>query len=109
MGAEVIAFVSRYGSSLPLRPGDGAHNGCRSDCDGTGFVPVHGGAMAPPTAADAVCRTVQTRPDPKIYRVLWALLEARGPSQDGWHFIPCPACNPDDALVQLAWRVQQAV
>lgn len=95
-------FVSRYDALGPP-------NGCRSDCEGTGVIPMHGGAMAAPTAADAVCRTVQTTPDPKIYRVLWALLEAQKPAEDGWHFIPCPACRADDPLVQLAWRVQQAL
>lgn len=76
-----VEFVSRYDVLGPP-------NGCKGDCEGTGFIP---------------CREGSREDEPPVYRVLWYLAEAKHPTDDGWHFIPCPQCKADDPLVKLAW------
>lgn len=48
---------------------------CTGDCEGTGFVPVRANDKDP------------------VYRALWHLAEQLSHAEDGWHFVPCPACG----------------
>ncbi len=48
---------------------------CHGECDGTGFVPVSRDNTAEPL------------------RSLWVEAERQFPTDDGWHFVRCPACN----------------
>lgn len=54
----------------------GDHNGCDAGCEGTGWLPVSKSNMNEPL------------------RHLWVAAEIDTPSDDGWHLIPCPKCNP---------------
>jgi len=62
-------FISRYDVLGPP-------NGCGGDCEGTSLVPVFRDEVDP------------------IYRRLWTVAEIRHATDDGWHFVPCPECNP---------------
>jgi hypothetical protein len=48
---------------------------CKGDCEGTGYVPIKYDTTDP------------------LYRPLWVAAEEAEPSDDGWHFVVCPACN----------------
>lgn len=54
----------------------GPHNGCKGACEGTGWVPVSKDDMTQPL------------------RSQWVKAEMDSPSVDGWHFLPCPTCQP---------------
>lgn len=56
----------------------GPNNGCDGDCQGTGWVPVSKDDMGNP------------------YRGLYVQAELDSPSNDGWHFVPCPKCTKSD-------------
>lgn len=89
-----IEFTSRYDVLGPP-------NGCRGACEGTGFIPHFEGSLA----TSPIQRYRHgPRPDdePPIYRVLWFLMEAKQATDDGWHFLPCPDCRPDDSCLRLA-------
>ena len=93
---EQMEFISRYDVLGPP-------NGCKGQCEGTGFIPhFERSANTPPRQA----LRIQSAADdnPPIYRVLWHFLEAKQVAEDGWHFLPCPDCRPDDVLVKLAWQ-----
>jgi hypothetical protein len=67
-----IEFTDRYQAlGIPTRPA----TVCDGDCEGTGMVPICEGEEDP------------------MYARLWAEAEAKAPSDDGWHFVPCPACD----------------
>lgn len=83
----------------------GPPNGCHGDCEGTGLIPhFEQSAVSSPMAAWRNRRD----DDPPIYRVLWYLMEATDPTDDGWHFVPCPTCQPDDRMVRLAYQLMGA-
>jgi hypothetical protein len=71
-----MIFASRYDVLGPP-------SGCAA-CDGTSLIPVKQDDEAP------------------LLRILWTLMEARAATDDGWHFVPCPNCQPNDPLVRLA-------
>jgi hypothetical protein len=87
-----LKFTSRYDVFGPP-------NGCKGQCEGTGFIP-----HSEPCEANAKqsVRAAVTQDEPPIYRVLWYLAEAKAATDDGWHFIPCPDCRVDDPLMKLA-------
>lgn len=47
---------------------------CRGKCEGVGLVPVKRDAPAP-------------------FDALWLAAEAKSPTDDGYHFVTCPACK----------------
>lgn len=87
-----MEFTSRYDVLGPP-------NGCKGDCEGTGFIPHFQRSYN--TSPRAVVAN-ERDDEPPIYRVLWYLAEAKQASDDGWHFLSCPTCRSDDPLVQLA-------
>ncbi len=84
MSNTVIEFTDRYG------PGGAPSSlrGCFGDCEATGFVPVHRPEGAPGPASFLVSSGL----DPE-YVTAWYKAEAKDPTDDGWHFVPCPACR----------------
>lgn len=89
----------------------GPPNGCQGQCEGTGMIP-HAEYLRP--AKPGELRRARDENEPPIYRVLWFLMEAVKPSNfyphedDAYHFIPCPDCKPDHALVVLARQLMGA-
>lgn len=69
-GRTTLVFADRYTDLGPP-------NGCAGPCEGTGVVPV-----------------TRAEQDPAL-ALLWARAEAEHPSDDGWHFVACPDCNPE--------------
>ena len=67
-GVGDIQFVSRYSVFGPP-------NGCKEQCEGTGYIPIHARETDP------------------LLAWLWLMCEFRKHSFDPWHFVPCPACN----------------
>lgn len=63
-----ISSTDRYGRGI-------RNNGCKGQCEGTGFVPI---------LKDEKSRK---------WRKLWLEAENKKPADDGWHFVPCPDCN----------------
>lgn len=68
-----LAFTDRY-NALGI-PQPDPMTMCKGQCEGTGWVPV--------------CEDEQEEP----FRSLWQQAEAEGPTDDGWHFVPCPTCE----------------
>lgn len=66
--ADKFQFVTRYDIFGPP-------NGCSGQCEGTSYIPV---------------KKDDERPS---FRRLWQLSEIVDPTDDGYHFIPCPDCN----------------
>lgn len=48
---------------------------CLGHCEGTGYVPVRADTTSP------------------VFRRLWRAAERKRKSEDGWHFVVCPACR----------------
>lgn len=67
-------FTSRYDVFGPP-------NGCKGQCEGTGFIPIH-----------------RQEKDP-LLKKLWDILESKNAAEDDYHFVPCPDCRPTDPLV----------
>jgi hypothetical protein len=63
-----LVFTDRYDIFGPP-------NGCTGQCEGTGVVPIQEGEQDP------------------VFKQLWEEAEAEHPSDDGWHFVPCPECS----------------
>jgi hypothetical protein len=98
-----IEFIDRYSVFGPP-------NGCKGDCEGTGFIPWREPTGKPDVDARmGGVESVAHLRDIKapIYRVIWYLVEAKQATDDGYHFIPCPQCKPDDPLVVLARRFME--
>lgn len=79
-----IEFTDRYGSDGPpswLR-------GCLSGCDATGHVPIYKEKSG--TVLDLVFSRKNMK---KVYDQLWEEAEKEKPTDDGWHFVCCPACQ----------------
>jgi len=67
MSKKTIIITDRY-SVLP-------YNGCESDCEGTGYIPVKSDESDP------------------VLKKLWDEAELKNHSGDGWHFVVCPKCG----------------
>jgi hypothetical protein len=68
-----VDFTSRY-DALGIPDPDPATM-CTGDCEGTGWVPV------------------KADDENVLYRDLWNIAEATSKTDDGWHFVSCPACG----------------
>src|ERR1041385_6005949 len=69
--SEQMVFYSRYEAlGIPLPD---PKTVCQGGFDGVGVVPTKG--------------------EEEPYRTLWLEAEAKEPTDDGWHFVTCPACN----------------
>jgi hypothetical protein len=82
----------------------GPPNGCRGACEGTGWIP-HFEAIYRSSPRQVLRHGPRPDDEPPIYRVLWFLAEAKAPTDDGWHFLPCPDCRADDPLIVLAYAL----
>jgi hypothetical protein len=51
---------------------------CLNQCEGTGFVPVN---------------KDDKNDDEGSWHDLWVEAEAKNPTEDGYHFVRCPACR----------------
>lgn len=71
--ARIIEFSDRY-TALGI-PYPDPKTMCLGQCEGTGFVPIHAREKDP------------------VFVSLWKKAEEREPTDDGWHFVTCPACE----------------
>ena len=60
---------------------------CKGQCEGTGVIPVF---MDNPFGYG--CRPNGEEKDEQLI-ALWKEAEAENPTDDGWHFVKCPACG----------------
>lgn len=68
-----VKVIDRYSALGIERPNP--KTVCMGPCEGTGIVPVQADHANPP------------------FRQLWQEAEDKEPSEDGWHFVTCNACE----------------
>ena len=81
--SEQLNYVDRY-TALGI-PYPEPATVCGGQCEGTGFVPIHGGNKF------GACTPLGDDEEP--WRSLWLEAEKKKPSDDGWHFVTCPECK----------------
>lgn len=62
---------------------------CKAQCEGTGWVPVY---MPEGDTREGGARSALTQEDTALIE-LWHAAESERPTEDGWHFVKCPACE----------------
>jgi hypothetical protein len=80
---EIPEYSDRY-TALGIEPTD-----CDGPCEGTGVVPV----WMPPAEPEVGSLASMPEDDPVLID-LWRKAEEKSPAKDGWHFVPCPKCDP---------------
>ena len=92
--AELLSWLEDSGFEVSTRYGGGAEalpdpkTMCGGDCEGTGYVPVN---FREPSPGQAYF--VYSDEDDRLYHDPWDAAEAADPSEDGYHFLPCPQCG----------------
>ena len=89
-----VEFTDRY-QALGIIP-----NGCKGQCEGTGWVPVFIAEGDQLRGGGDVCRPSRSEIDPHL-RLAWQEAEVVEPSPDGWHFVVCLDCHGRVALADL--------
>lgn len=81
---ENIEFTDRYGGNPPSQL-----RGCYGPCEAMGVVPVY------QAIGDQSGKIVPVRDGDEDVSLVaaWHAAEAVSPSEDGWHFVPCPECH----------------
>lgn len=89
---ENVSFVcvDRY-SALGIPSPDPATM-CHGQCEGTGVVPVYLERGDKKAHEPDALHFVEPERDPELIR-RWLALETERPTEDGWHFVTCPACE----------------
>jgi hypothetical protein len=95
---EPIEISDRYSATGIPRPDPGTV--CLGDCEGMGCVPVFVRIGKAPDGSAALITESET--DPELVR-RWQEAEAKKPSDDGWHFVVCPACEGTRVRPGVPW------
>jgi DNA topoisomerase-1 len=83
--ASISPYTDRY-QALNI-PYPNSNTVCRGQCEGTGWIPVY-------LAEGDLDRSVHgpDEEDPQLIAA-WHEAELASPTDDGWHFVRCPACG----------------
>ncbi len=83
-----IEFTDRY-QALGI-PQPDSKTMCKGQCEATGWVPIGCPPSLLPLGSN---KAAAIDDDEEPWRSLWIAADAKKPSKDGWHFVPCPDCG----------------